>query len=219
MQDPVGQNPVLRIDFITIVITLGQGVVCVWPGREKDGVGQWQQETDEPKWSAGQVHFFRASTLHAGDCVDDGQIPIESNASQEETPTQEVQVSQHAIEDAEKLPEHPSGDTFDHIERQREYQQEVGQGEVQQVDLSDAQPTVTPQEDGNHQAISGQTQKEDEAVEHRTEHRVKLQEYQSFVIAGESVFIIICVIVIAVRVIVVLWNKEQREFRYDTAAE
>lgn len=114
--------------------------------------------------------------------MDDGQVAIESNASQEEASTEEVQVSQHTIEHAEEVSEYPAGDAIDQLKGQREDQHEVSKGEVQQVDFCDAQPVATPQQDGDHEAISWQTQEEDEAVEHRGEHGVKGLEALFFLI-------------------------------------
>lgn len=83
----------------------------------------------------------------------------------------------HVHQLAEKLAKHPTSQVLSNSERKCGKEHEVGQGEVKQVDLIDAQDTPASQEDRYHQAVPCHTQQEDGAVEHSLEHRFKGPEF------------------------------------------
>lgn len=183
MQDSVGQDPVVRMNVVSVVVTIKRGV-SVLRHREKHGIRGRQEQADEPQHSAHLVHFSWASTLHAGDGVNNGEVAIKPDAGEEEASAQQVEVLQHALGHAEEVSENPADGDADHLKGKREQEQEVSDGEMQQVDLCDAQAAPTPQQDSGHQAISCQTKEEDDAVEHRLDDGVKALQAQLLIVAN-----------------------------------
>lgn len=102
---------------------------------------------------------------------------------------------------AEKLPKQPTIYIFNYIKRKRDKEHEVSQGEVQQVDLSDAQEAPTSQEDCYHQAIPCHTQQEAQAVQQRLKHGMKGLPANPLIVLTEGFFFFFYVAVIVVCVI------------------
>lgn len=124
------------------------------------------------------MHFSLTSNLHARNGMNNCQIPIKPNAGEKEAPTEDVKLFPHAHQLAEKRAEQPTCRILNQIERECEKEQEVSQGEVQQVDLGDAQEAPASQEDGDHQAVPCHTQQKDQAVEHSLEDGMKGPQVQ-----------------------------------------
>lgn len=101
---------------------------------------------------------------------------------------------------AEKLPKQPTIYIFNYIKRKRDKEHEVSQGEVQQVDLGDAQEAPTSQEDCYHQAIPCHTQQEAQAVQQRLKHGMKDLQANPLIVLTEG-FFLICDAVIVVCVV------------------
>lgn len=164
LQNSNGQSPVVRVDAVIIVGAGEAGGVAVLRHGEKHHIGHGNHQADQPQRNAHQVHHPPPSVLQVGDGVDDRQVPIDADARQQEAPAQEVELPHQTHQLAEKVAEYPTDGVLQDDERERGQEQEVGHGQVQQVDLADAQETPAAQEDGHHQAISHHTQQEETAV-------------------------------------------------------
>lgn len=164
LQSSGGQNPVVSVDAVIVEGAGGTGGICVLRHGEEYQVGDRYIQADQPQGNARQLHCPPLAMLQAGDGVNDGQIPIDGDARQQETPAQEVELPRHAHQLAGKVAKHPTGDILQDAEREGGQEQEVSHSQVQQVDLTDAQEAPAAQEDGHHQAISHHTQQEEAAV-------------------------------------------------------
>lgn len=163
LQSSGGQDPVVRVDTVIVEGAGGTGRVCVLHGEE-DQIRHRYTQADQPQGNARQVHRPLPAVLQSGDGVNNGQIPIDGDVRQQETSTQEVELPRQAHQLAGKVAEQPTGDVLQDAEREDGQEQEVGHGQVQQVDLADTQETPAAQEDRHHQAVSHHTQQEEAAI-------------------------------------------------------
>lgn len=110
------------------------------------------------------MHRHPTSVLEVGDGVNDRQVPIHADARQQEAPAQKVELPHQGRQLAEEVAEQPAAGVLQDAERQRGEEQEVGHGQVQQVDLADAQEMPAAQENSHHQAVYHNPQEEETAV-------------------------------------------------------
>lgn len=164
LQSSDGQNPVVSVDAVIVEGAGGKGGVSVLRHGEEHQIGHRYIQANQPQRNARQVHRPPPTVLQPGQGVNNGQIPINGDARQQETPAQEVELARQAHQLAGKVAKNPTGDVLQDAKREGGQEQKVGHSQVQQVDLADAQETPAAQEDSHHQAIPHHTQQEEAAV-------------------------------------------------------
>lgn len=105
----------------------------------------------------------------------DAQVPIKADTGQQEGPRIEVDIEEGTRHFAEAGAEHPLDGRIHRPERERQHQQHVGHGQVQQEGIGAAQDHPLAKQHGHHGTVAQQPQHEEEAVEGRQEGPVEAE--------------------------------------------
>ena len=205
LQRSDAQNPVVSMDAIIVEGAGETGAVCILRHSAEYQIGHRYIQTDQPQGNACQVHCPSTAVVQAADGVNNGQIPIDGDARQQETAAQGVELPRQAHQLAQKVAIHPTDDVLHDAEREGGQEQEVSHGQVQQVDLADAQETPAAHQDGHHEAVCHHTQQEEAAVEEGFE--CGLEAPQSADLVATVGLIVFCVSIICLMGFAMLLQK------------
>uniref|UniRef100_A0A8C2TMP5 Uncharacterized protein n=1 Tax=Coturnix japonica TaxID=93934 RepID=A0A8C2TMP5_COTJA len=142
-----------------------------WAGRKAKGWlwggidgQQGEQHREHPDAHADKLHPVSLLSGSAGG-VDDGQVAVHADASQQQDAAVEVGFLQHRDGFAHDGAKNPLVGPVGSPERQAEGKEQVGHSQVEQVDVGDGAVHVAGGDHQHHQPVAHHAEEEDQAVD------------------------------------------------------